>query len=99
IASHTRSWMAAEPPGYSAAAPVFVAGLPRTGTTLVERIIASHPAMRSAGETNAFAIEMRRSMKGASNRADLTGIGKRYVDSVTAFRVPKNVRFIDKTLQ
>ena len=46
IHTHTRDWIAAAPPGYSAAAPVFVAGLPRTGTTLVERIIASHPAMR-----------------------------------------------------
>ena len=60
IQTHTRSWIAAAPPGHSAAAPVFVAGLPRTGTTLVERIIASHPAMESVGETGAFAAEMRR---------------------------------------
>ena len=78
---------------------MFVAGLPRTGTTLVERIIASHPAMDSAGETGAFAAEMRRAMKDKSSGADLAGIGKRYVEAVTAFRVPKNVRFIDKTLQ
>ena len=99
IHTHTRDWIAAAPPGHSAAAPVFVAGLPRTGTTLVERIIASHPAMDSAGETGAFAAEMRRAMKDKSSGADLAGLGKRYVDSVTAFRVPKNVRFVDKTLQ
>ncbi|MGO8912925.1 MAG: sulfotransferase [Bradyrhizobium sp.] len=99
IHTHTRDWIAAAPSGYSAAAPVFVAGLPRTGTTLVERIIASHPAMDSAGETGAFAAEMRRALKDKPSGADLAGIGKRYVDSVTAFRVPKNVRFVDKTLQ
>ena len=99
IHAHTRAWIDAAPSGYSAAAPVFVAGLPRTGTTLVERIIASHPAMDSAGETGAFAAEMRRAMKNTSTGADLAGIGRRYVDSVTAFRVPKNVRFVDKTLQ
>jgi tetratricopeptide (TPR) repeat protein len=99
IRTHTRDWVAAAPSGYSAAAPVFVAGLPRTGTTLVERIIASHPAMDSAGETGAFAAEMRRALKDKSSGADLPGIGKRYVDSVTAFRVPRNIRFVDKTLQ
>jgi tetratricopeptide (TPR) repeat protein len=97
IGSHTRSWLAAAPSGYSAAAPVFVAGLPRTGTTLVERIIASHPAMSSAGETSAFAAEMSRAMKATST--DLAELGKRYVDAVTALRLPPNVRFVDKTLQ
>jgi len=99
IQTHTRSWIDAAPSGYSAAAPVFVAGLPRTGTTLVERIIGSHPAMGSAGETGAFAVEMSRAMKDRSSGADLVGIGRRYVETVTAFRVPQNVRFIDKTLQ
>jgi tetratricopeptide (TPR) repeat protein len=100
IRTHTRSWMDAAPPGHCAAAPVFVAGLPRTGTTLVERIIGSHPAMSSAGETSAFAVEMRRAMKGAPKVAsDPADIGRRYVEQVTAFRVPANVRFIDKTLQ
>jgi hypothetical protein len=97
IHTHTRAWIDAAPPGYRDAAPVFVAGLPRTGTTLVERIVASHSAMSSAGETGAFATEMNRAMKGTST--ELTEIGRRYVDSVRAFRVPQNVRFIDKTLQ
>jgi tetratricopeptide (TPR) repeat protein len=99
IRSHTRAWIAAAPSGYSGAAPVFVAGLPRTGTTLVERIIASHGAIDSAGETGAFAAEMRRAMKDSSSKPDPAGIGQRYVEQVTAFRVPKHLRFIDKTLQ
>jgi Flp pilus assembly protein TadD len=99
IRTHTSTWMDASPTGYSAAAPVFVAGLPRTGTTLVERIIASHQAMSSVGETGAFAAEMRRAaMKGTSTSNDLPDIGRRYFDSV-AFRAPQNVRFVDKTLQ
>jgi hypothetical protein len=99
IRTHTRAWIEAAPSGYSGAAPVFVAGLPRTGTTLVERIIASHPAIDSAGETGAFAAETRRAMKDVSGKADPAGIGQRYVEQVTAFRVPKHARFIDKTLQ
>lgn len=99
IASHTRGWLAAAPGGYSATAPVFVAGLPRTGTTLVERIIASHPEMSSVGETGAFAAELRRATQEKPDGNDVAGIGKRYVDAVTAFRVPQDVRFVDKTLQ
>lgn len=32
--------------------PVFVIGMPRSGTTLVEQILDSHPAMHGAGELN-----------------------------------------------
>lgn len=35
--------------------PIFVVGLPRTGTTLVDRILSSHSEVRSAGELNFFA--------------------------------------------
>src|SRR6202022_4387102 len=92
IATHTRSWIDSAPRGYSAAAPVFVAGLPRTGTTLVERIIASHPAMNSAGETSAFATEMRRAVKGTSTQSDPAEIGRRYVEQVTALRASQDGR-------
>jgi tetratricopeptide (TPR) repeat protein len=99
VQTHTGRWLAAAPRGYSAAAPVFVAGLPRTGTTLVERIIASHPAMGSVGETGAFAAGMRRAMSDSSAKAVPVEIGKRYIDAATAFRELQNVRFVDKTLQ
>jgi tetratricopeptide (TPR) repeat protein len=99
IRSHTREWLAAAPLGHAGAAPVFVAGLPRTGTTLVERIIASHPAMSSAGETGTFAAEIRRAMKDSRTGGDLARIGERYIEAVTAVRVPQHIRFVDKTLQ
>jgi hypothetical protein len=80
-----------------AAAPVFVTGLPRTGTTLVERIIASHPATGSVGESGAFAGEMSRAMKGTS--PDIAGVGRRYIEQVTALGARAEARFVDKTLQ
>ena len=99
IDTQTRDWLSAAPPGFSGAAPVFVVGLPRTGTTLVERIVGSHSAMYSVGEIGTFATELHNAVKAVPNKLDMTVIGKRYVDTVTAFRVPRDVRFIDKTLQ
>ena len=42
--ARTRDWGDRDP------RPVFVVGLPRTGTTLVEQILASHPRVHGAGE-------------------------------------------------
>ena len=44
--------------GYVSAEPIFVIGMPRTGTTLVERILGSHSVVRSAGESSAFAVQL-----------------------------------------
>ncbi len=46
----------AAPPGASTAAPIFIVGLPRSGTTLVDRILSSHSRVNSAGELNYFAL-------------------------------------------
>jgi len=99
IATHTRHWLDGAPSGRAAAAPVFVAGLPRTGTTLVERIIASHPTMATVGETGAFAIELRRSMQENPSGRDVAGLGQRYLDAVCGFDAKPDARFVDKTLQ
>jgi tetratricopeptide (TPR) repeat protein len=38
--------------GFDSSQPVFVVGMPRSGTSLTEQIIASHPAAKGAGELN-----------------------------------------------
>ena len=40
--------------------PIFVIGMPRSGTTLVERIISSHPQVYSAGELQNFGVALKR---------------------------------------
>jgi tetratricopeptide (TPR) repeat protein len=40
--------------GAHSAAPIFVVGMPRSGTTLIEQILASHPAVHGAGELYAL---------------------------------------------
>jgi tetratricopeptide (TPR) repeat protein len=47
-------------PGSDDGSAIFVIGMPRTGTTLVERILDSHPSVRSAGELNEFGMELAR---------------------------------------
>ncbi|MGA2780005.1 MAG: sulfotransferase [Steroidobacteraceae bacterium] len=43
-------------PNASVESPIFIVGLPRSGTTLVERIVSSHSAVTSAGELDCFAL-------------------------------------------
>jgi tetratricopeptide (TPR) repeat protein len=56
IRIYTREALSAQNTGASdSKLPVFVVGMPRAGTTLVEQIIASHPAARGAGELDFWA--------------------------------------------
>ena len=56
----TQAWMDSTPDGFDSDAPIFVVGQPRSGTTLVERIITAHPDVTSAGELKQFGNAMRR---------------------------------------
>lgn len=40
--------------GVSTEAPIFIVGMPRSGTTLVEQILASHPEVSGGGELSQF---------------------------------------------
>ncbi len=90
IRTQTRAWLASCRAGFAEADPIFVVGLPRTGTTLVERIIASHSAMISVGETGAFSVQLRHAMKANSGKPDFADISRRYIDSAAEFGPPRN---------
>lgn len=47
-------WAGTVVPGASEAAPIFVTGMPRSGTTLIEQIISSHSRVTGAGELGLF---------------------------------------------
>jgi Flp pilus assembly protein TadD len=56
----TQSWLAGVGPGCDDPAPIFIVGQPRTGTTLIERIVSSHTDVHSAGELQQFGLSLRR---------------------------------------
>ncbi len=101
IRSQTKDWLNAAQEGDRACAPVFVVGLPRTGTTLVERIVGSHSTMTLVGETNIFArLADDISGDAASRKSyDFRELGHRYAAAVERIHRPGGVRFVDKTLQ
>ena len=85
--------------------PIFVLGLPRSGTTLVDRILSAHRQVESLGEISDFALSLMRTVGPASGKGDLVArsahmdfaaLGKAYRDSLAAYgrAVP---RLIDKT--
>ncbi|HTB04519.1 MAG TPA: sulfotransferase [Bradyrhizobium sp.] len=93
--------------GYASTLPVFVVGMPRSGTTLVEQILASHPAAHGAGELNDFNVLVDR-MAGSRGNAfrypedspalttdQLRALGQAYVDGLRR-RAPSAERVTDK---
>ena len=53
-------WLNSDPsPASDDKTPLFIVGLPRTGTTLTERIVASHSKVQSVGETEFLQMIMR----------------------------------------
>ena len=60
-----------QPSAEQNASPIFVVGLPRTGTTLVERIVACHSSVTSVGESVAFPAAISRA--GVASGGSTTG--------------------------
>jgi tetratricopeptide (TPR) repeat protein len=58
--NYTSHWFSSPKEGNLDHSPIFVLGQPRTGTTLVERIITSHSHVHSAGELQQFGLAIRR---------------------------------------
>lgn len=79
--------------GFESTLPIFIFGMPRSGTTLIEQILASHPDVFAAGELGIFediATEML-----ATGNVAVRDIGERYVDAVSKL-APSALRITDK---
>jgi tetratricopeptide (TPR) repeat protein len=76
--------------GDDSRAPIFVLGMPRSGTSLVEQILASHPGVHGAGELILFDRAIAE-----AGVEDLTALGARYLALVDEI-APATRRVVDK---
>jgi tetratricopeptide (TPR) repeat protein len=93
--------------GDASALPVFIIGMTRSGTTLIEQILASHPQVFGAGEINLLdqaAGSIREALPGrlpfpemipAMSAAHLRALGALYVEGI-ARQAPAAKRITDK---
>jgi tetratricopeptide (TPR) repeat protein len=91
--------------GHDSEAPVFVVGMPRSGTSLVEQILASHPRVFGAGEVDHFATATSDiARRGASaypdmlakmSNEDFRELGRAYVERLSEDGAAKD-RIVDK---
>ncbi len=90
--------------------PIFIVGMPRSGTTLVEQIIASHHAVHGAGELNnlknivtPILVNHLNNNNKSISKEDISSIRQQYLDSLVQLnsqekivtdKMPINFRFI-----
>lgn len=102
---HSSSGAGAKP--VTSKTPIFIVGLPRTGTTLADRILASHSQVQSVGETQFMQMVIRRhsgieseekmtpEMLAIAAGLDPAVLGKAYMEML-GYRLPDEPFFIDK---
>ena len=96
--------------GHPAPDPIFIVGMPRSGSTLIEQILASHSAVEGTTELPdlpalAWAVGARTSAEAETaypealadlSAADLTALGHDYLERTRPQRKTGRPRFIDK---
>ena len=95
--------------GCDAEDPIFIVGLQRSGSTLVEQILASHPSIEGTAELSDMPNVFRGVAEAAARRgvpiaqylarlggSELRALGKAYINSTRAHRVQGRPRFTDK---
>jgi tetratricopeptide (TPR) repeat protein len=79
--------------------PIFIVGMPRSGTTLIEQMLASHPSLFGAGELNTISelaskvvCPLLDSLEWDSFPVELRKLGREYIDEV--WKLAPNARYI-----
>jgi tetratricopeptide (TPR) repeat protein len=94
--------------GDESAAPIFIVGLPRSGSTLIEQILASHSQVEGTAELptlGQLAASIGRYRRDnlqypyavrKLRTKDFRGYGRQYIDETSAFRSTDKPHFTDK---
>lgn len=89
-------------PDNGASTPIFIIGMPRSGSTLIEQILASHPLVEGLGELSELKKIATR-IGGASpagwatlDAVELRGLGESYLASIRRYRRTDRPFFTDK---
>ncbi len=102
----TKKWLDQQQAGPDDSAPIFIVGEPRTGTTLLDRILGAHSAVASAGELRHLGFALRQvtgayeprqftaGLLHSAASADLAAIGHAYLASISGLR--NSPRITDK---
>jgi tetratricopeptide (TPR) repeat protein len=83
--------------GLDSERPVFIVGMPRSGTTLAEQILASHPEVHGAGEQLywSFAADVEAAAPPGERAATIVGLGREYLATLATLSAAAS-RVIDK---
>ena len=87
--------------GFDATDPIFILGMPRAGSTLVEQILASHSQVEGTSELPDMPVLARRDPAYPANlpelsAADLRALGEEYLQRTRIQRKSERPLFIDK---
>jgi hypothetical protein len=103
----TKQWLEENRGECFDAGPIFIIGQPRSGSTLLDRMLDAHPAVASGGELRFFGFALRQVTGNDEPRqfsadlvrqaaeADMTRIGEAYVDLAATLRLDA-AHIIDK---
>jgi hypothetical protein len=85
--------------GSTSAAPIFVVGMPRCGSSLIEQILSSHPHVHSMGENAALSAVVDQGFTELQREADWGDLAEAYLGWMRQRGWKGAGRFVDKTLE
>jgi tetratricopeptide (TPR) repeat protein len=97
--TYDRAWVTRTRTQVGSERPIFIVGMPRSGTTLAEQILASHPAVFGAGELPFWEAAMTTyeaaTLRGEAHDSTLTRLSDDYL-RLLATLSPDALRVVDK---
>jgi tetratricopeptide (TPR) repeat protein len=85
--------------GSTSAAPIFVIGMPRSGSSLIEQILSSHRHVQSMGENAALSAVVDQGFTELQQSANWDDLAEAYLNSMRQLGWTGADRFVDKTLE